>query len=310
MRSLSRMSKWRGYIGNILGEENPARTQSMLDPISAWGNAEKEKWKAVQKAIPLTNRLGNFIGSIIGPAAIGLGGLLGDEMKAWRAANLERIAYKWSQKRKRRGIHPEIIKLLPFREAIGVIDAASKEDDDDVQELWARLIDNATNPDSKLEINKMHIELINSLNGIEACVLRAIFAWHDDDFRDENKQSRWKAAMKRWPKLSSDQLRLCMQNLQRLGIVAPGMTEHEILNYNTIEEWGKGVHERNIVAEFKRVIEALILELTNFSGNPMNDITIPDDPKEQFHFVLYYGLTRIGYDLWEATSENVPGSSV
>jgi hypothetical protein len=189
------MSKWRGYIANILGDENPARTQSMLDPISAWGNAEKEKWKAVQKAIPLTNRLGNFIGSIIGPAAIGLGGLLGDEMKAWRAANLERIAYKWSQKRKRRGIHPEIIKLLPFREAIGVIDAASKEDDDDVQELWARLIDNATNPDSKIEINKMHIELINSLNGIEACVLRAIFAWHDDDFRDENKQSRWKAAI-------------------------------------------------------------------------------------------------------------------
>jgi hypothetical protein len=224
-------------------------------------------------------------------------------MKAWRAANLDRSAYKWSQKRKRRGIHPEITKLLPFREAIGVIDAASKEDDDDVQELWARLIDNATNPDSQVEIKKMHIELISSLNGIEACVLRAIFARSDT-------QSGWKAAMKRWPKLSSEQLRVCMQNLQRLGIVAPGMTEHEILNYNTIDEWARSVDERNIVDEFKRVITALIVELTHFSGSPMNDTIIPDDPEEQFEYAQNYWLTRIGYDLLDATSENVSGSLV
>ena len=188
----------------------------MLDPISAWGDAEKEKWKAIQKAIPLTNRIGNFIGTIISPAAIGLGGLLGDEMKAWRAGNLERIAHKWSRKRKRRGIHPEIIKQLPFRETVAVIDAASKEDDDDVQELWARLIANATNIDAQVEIKKMHIDLIKSLNGLEACILRAIFAWHDNDFTDQIMRKKWKAAMRRWPKLSSNQLRVSMQNLPRL----------------------------------------------------------------------------------------------
>jgi hypothetical protein len=274
------------------------------DPISSWGDAEKEKWKAIQKVIPLTNRIGKFIGTIIGPAAVGLGGLLSDEMKAWRAANLERIAYKWSRKRKRRGIHPEIIKQLPFREAVAVIDAASKEDDDDVQELWARLIANATDIDAQVEVKKMHIDLIKSLNGLEACVLRAIFAWHDaGDFSDESVVKKWKTAMKRWPKLSSDQLRVCMQNLQRLGLVAPDITEFEILD-KPFYEWEPSVNEQNIVSEFKRVITNIVLELTNFSGNPMNDMAISDDPKQQLAFVRSYGLTRIGFDLWEATSEN------
>jgi hypothetical protein len=243
------------------------------DPISAWGDAEKEKWKAIQKAIPLTNRIGNFISTIIGPAAVGLGGLLGDEMKAWRAANLERIAYKWSRKLKHRGIHPEVIKQLPFREAVAVIDAASKEDDDDVQELWARLIANATNIDAKTEIKKMHIELIKSLNGLEACVLRAIFAWQDaifawqddGDVSGEGLRKQWKGAMRRWPNLSSDQLRVSMQNLQRLGLVVPEITEFEILD-NTFYDWERTVNEQNIVSEFKRVITGIIVELTNFSG--------------------------------------------
>lgn len=278
-----------------------------MDPVTAWGDAEKEKWKAVQKAIPLTNRIGNFIGTIIGPAATELGGLLGDEMRAWRAANLERLAQKWARKASDREIHPEIIKLLPFREAIAVIDAASKEDDDDVQELWPRLIANATDINAAVEIKKMHIDLIQSLNGLEACVLRAIFAWNDvGDFTDRAMKRKWKAAMKRWPDLSSDQLRVCMQNLQRLGIIAPSITESEILKHSTFEAWGRGVNEGNIVAEFKRVVEGIIVELTNFSGNPMNDIAMSDDPKAQLEFVQSFALTRIGFDLWQATSEAGP----
>jgi hypothetical protein len=84
----------------------------------------------------------------------------------------------------------------------------------------------------------------------------------------------------------------------------PELTEFEILN-NTVYEWERIVNEQNIVSEFKRVIGGIILELTNFSGNPMNDLIISNDPKEQFAFVRSYGLTRIGFDLWEATSENV-----
>jgi Abortive infection alpha len=276
----------------------------VTDPLSSWGQAEKEKWKAIQKAIPLTERIGKFIGTIIGPAASELGGLLGDQMKAWRAANLERIERKWADKINQRGVSSEVIRQIPFRESILLIDAASQEDDDDVQELWARLIANATRVDVQNDIKKMHIDLLKSLNGLEACVLIAIFSWNDDgNFTDKATRKKWKAAMRRWPALKSEELRVCMQNLQRLGLVAPNITEMEILKRNTFDEWTRTVTQENIVSEFTRVVSSLIMELTNFSGNPMNDVALSDDPGLQLEFVRSFVLTRIGFDLWQATSE-------
>jgi hypothetical protein len=48
--------------------------------------------------------VGNFLNKVIGPPAEALGGLLGDQMKSWRASNLDRIARKWERIREERGI--------------------------------------------------------------------------------------------------------------------------------------------------------------------------------------------------------------
>ena len=155
----------------------------------------------------------------------------------------------------------------------------------------------------------MHVDLLKSLNGIEARILRVIFAWFDDgDFGDSASTRRWKTAMKRWPKLNSEELRICLQNLQRLGLLTPNIAEMEILEHNTIEEWLATVDENSVLTEFKKVIPILILELTNLTGNPMNDLAIPDLPEQQFELIKSYSLTRIGFDLWEATSEKGSGS--
>lgn len=271
-----------------------ADSHTIREPTDAWGLAEKEKWKAVQKGLPLAKMAGRFIGTIVGPAAAALGGLLGDQMKAWRAANLDRIAQNWEQKRRERNIPNEIMQTLPFRDAVLVLDAASMEDNADVQELWARLIFCATSTGVNAERRKMHVDLLKSLNGLETRVLMQKF--------DEMDITGGKAITldTEWlKKINQNDLRLALQNLQRLGIITPSITELEIMGKRTVDEWEETITVESHLNEFKNVITNLVLELTNLTGDPMNDINLT--PEDHAALVFSHGLTRIGFDLYEAT---------
>jgi hypothetical protein len=271
--------------------------------ITIWGEAEKEKWKAVQKAIPLTDKLGKFIGKIVGPAAFELGGLLGDQMKAWRAANLDRLERKWRAKLAQRKISDDVIRSLPFKEAVLMIEASSMEDDEDVIDLWARLLINATDVNTSCEIKKMHVDILKSLNGLEARILSVIFVLFE--YGDFSSDKLTLNLIHKWPKMTSEQLRIALQNIQRLGLLTTDIGEHNILNFQTYEEWEKSVTRDNIVDVLKEIIPRLIMEISNYSGNPMNDLSVPNTPESYLDLIKTYTLTRIGFDLFDALRVNV-----
>lgn len=271
-------------------------------PEESWKAESKEKWIAVQQAIALSRELGDFIGTIVGPMATELGGLLGDQMKAWRASNLDRIARKWEAKRRERDIPVEIIKQLPFRDAILVLETSSLEDVDEIQELWARLILNATDINAEVEIMRMHIDILKSISPLEARILTLIFDWYEsEDFSDTGMIGIGHAQIAGWPKITSDDLRVALLNMQRMGLITPGLGEMEILNERTFEEWQISVNSENLVEKFREVITSIVSKLTDFSGDPQNDGVIPDDPNHQIAHIRSYVLTRIGFDLLNAT---------
>ena len=218
-------------------------------------------------------------------------------MKAWRAGNLSRIADKWRRKNALKQLPPDAVRALPFREAFLVLEAASMEDDEDVQELWARIIFKATRSNSTTELKKMHIDLIKSLNGLEATLLMLIFRTVDDYTRDDVA-----AGLKEIKGLEVDQLRVALLNLQRLGIVGPDIWEREILNKDTVEEWERGVTTKTLLKEFKSVSANIVWHLNNLTGNPMNDFLVGEE--RYADLILSYSLTRIGYDLYDATKED------
>jgi hypothetical protein len=261
---------------------------------------QSEKWIAVQKALDLSKELGQFISKIVGPSAFALGGLLGDQMKAWRAANLARIAEKWRAKCTEHSVPPEAISHLPFRNAVLVIDAASMEDDDDVSELWAQLIFQATKAGAGNEISKMQVDLLKSLNGLEARILMLIFEMMEQEVDRD-------IALKKLcgnTELNDDLLRVGLLNLQRLGIISPNITEFEIIEHSTFDAWLKTVNAENLEQEFKKVVQNLVLHLTDFTGSPMNDMRI--ERSLFVDLVSSYSLTRIGWNLYEATGDR-PG---
>ena len=140
-----------------------------MDEESA--KAVQEVAKASGKAIDAASKVGGFIGKVIGDATIEISGSLHDWAKYFRYKNLLRIKDKVEALHILRKLNGQSIPVPP-RFAIPLLEAASEEDDDSIQSLWAGLIANATDPQRHLEPKKIFIEILSSLEPFDARLLQ------------------------------------------------------------------------------------------------------------------------------------------
>lgn len=175
--------------------------------------------EATAKGIDLARDLGRFFGKILGPAAEHIGGAVGDWAKFYRYKNLLRIGDKVEAIHRQRQLDGKTIPISP-RYAIPLIEHASVEDDDAIQEKWAALIANATDPGRAINLQKMYIEVLSSLEPLDAKVL--------DFLGQDGLEEKYPFLV---PKsLNADELaeqissdpemvRISLQNLYRLGCI-------------------------------------------------------------------------------------------
>lgn len=188
--------------------------------------ASQEKWKAIQKGLDLTDRAADFLGRVFGDSAENIGGILSDQTKHWRAKNLDRIAFYWKERIGQRGISENALEQLPFGDAFRVIEAASMEDDEDVQRMWADLIANATDPDKSTQIKKVYIDLLKSLSSPEVILLNLL--WTAEGQTHFTTQEELEAhseaintlANSAWRKLDKGTRDTAIQNLIRLRCIS------------------------------------------------------------------------------------------
>ena len=175
--------------------------------------------KAAEGIGELGKQASGLIQKVLGPAAGDAGLLLQDWPKYWRlkqwcwmADRVEAIHLQ----RKLTGAIP-----IPARIAIPLLDSASKEDDESIQELWAGLIANGTDPEKRLVIKKVFIEILSQVEPLDARLMQYLWTqWSSGratapdgpaaDCLDELVQTL---------AVDADELRLSLQNLYRLGCV-------------------------------------------------------------------------------------------
>ena len=132
--------------------------------------AAKEIAKTAGKAIDAGVKLGSFFRLVFGETAIELVGVANDWAKFYRYKNLLKIQDKIFDLHSKRKIEENTIPIPP-RYALPLIQNASNEDDDKIQNLWAGLVANATNPNKKLNIKKIYIEILSSMEPIDVEIL-------------------------------------------------------------------------------------------------------------------------------------------
>ena len=114
------------------------------DPISETAKAVQEVAKTTGKAIDAGEKFGGFISRYIAGSIEQGTGIFEDKLKYMRWERQVRLMQRAEQLLKETGLS-QPTRAIPLKLAIPLLEAASLEDDDYLQDLWARLLVNAAN---------------------------------------------------------------------------------------------------------------------------------------------------------------------
>ena len=67
-------------------------------------------------------------------------------------------------------------RQIPLKLAIPLLEAASLEDDDFLQDLWVKLLVNAANIECKVSLQRAYISILEQLTSLEARMLLKIYS--------------------------------------------------------------------------------------------------------------------------------------
>jgi hypothetical protein len=134
-----------------------------------------------EKKVELVNGIGSaaekaldFIEKLIAAPLIEGTGFFTDKVKLWRFKNQILIIEKAREFLKAKGI--EIPKKIPIKDLTTLLEYASFEEDEIMQDSWAKLLANTLDP--KNQFNACHIfsQLLNQLSVNEFYVLKFIYS--------------------------------------------------------------------------------------------------------------------------------------
>jgi hypothetical protein len=194
--------------------------------------ATQELAKTSTKALETAEKLGGFISTYIGGPLEQAMGIFEDKLKYIRWERQERLFLRAEKFLKEEG-SARLTRPLPLKYAVPLLSAASLEDDDGLQDVWAKLLLNFTIETSSIEASRTYIDILERLSPLEVQIINAVYALDYDlahhngiatrELPDsaimipEKPDEETREAMKIEPKV---EVKLALANLDRLGIVA------------------------------------------------------------------------------------------
>lgn len=188
----------------------------------------EEVAKTAGKAIDLAQNFGSFISRCIsGPLEQGIG-IFEDKLKYTRWERQIRLMKKADEFMKSVGIDkpncPIELKL-----AVPLLQAATLEENDYLQDLWAKLLVNSVNDKTGIKLTRSYIDILERLTPLEAKILEEIYSLPFEEIQHEGVITTYlpdKALIANEEdrnnlKLENEEVLLALANLTRLGCISP-----------------------------------------------------------------------------------------
>lgn len=191
--------------------------------------AVQEVAKATGKGIDAVREAGGFIARYVaGPLEEGVG-ILSDRLKYVRWERQVRLMQRADQFLREAGLDAPS-RAVPLKIAIPLLQAATIEDDDSLQDLFAALLVNAANAASGVEVHRSFIEILGQVTPLEARILKVVYSLPFDEARHAGittdalpDSARILADKENATEQPSDEISLALGNLVRVGCVkVPG----------------------------------------------------------------------------------------
>ena len=178
--------------------------------------------KLGQELVKAIRDASGYFTDILGDAPKDLMGLLiGDWVKAKRS---ERIAMNWQKTRERlraRGIEPEPPSL---KYAIPILQAAADEENEELQDLWSRLLAAAMDPNRADAMRQSFIQVVKQMDPMDALVLKATHL---------NRETPESAIASKLT-LSSDEIIVSVEHLANLNCITRNSDHPRVLPFGKL----------------------------------------------------------------------------
>ncbi len=132
----------------------------------------QEVAKAAGKALDVVKGAGGFLDDILGRTFRELGAIPADWARLLRLQCLLLVGVKTKRLLDARGITAGQLRAIDPHLALPLFDGASLEGADAIQDLWAALIANSVDPERCVRLRKIFIEVLRSLEPVDARVLQ------------------------------------------------------------------------------------------------------------------------------------------
>jgi hypothetical protein len=174
------------------------------------------KNKAIEEAFKVAK---DFIGKLVNPALEEGGGLIKDNIAYWRFRNQINLSIKAKKFLEDKGISPK--KVLP-KTLISILENGSLEEDDYMQNKWASLLANASNPNYKEEIKPSYAEILKELSSTEVKLLDEMFEEFNKKLAESEYEIKFnKDNVCKKLNISENEYNILADNLIRLNLCQP-----------------------------------------------------------------------------------------
>ncbi len=186
--------------------------------------ATQEIAKVAGKITDAARETGGFIARYIGGSLEQGIGIFEDKLKYMRWERQVRLMQRADEFLRERGLEGPT-RLVPMKIAIPLLQAASLEEDDDLQDIWARLLVNAADAGSGVEVKRAYISILEDFDPLEAKILQKNYSAPEKirrfdgiytrDLPDAIITEEIRGELE--DKLPRHEVRLALRNLARLG---------------------------------------------------------------------------------------------
>jgi hypothetical protein len=141
------------------------------DPTGGWAKATEATANASKEAIQAGRDLGSFVS---GPAGE-IVGMLWDHLKVVRFERQIRLRDRVHHFLTERSMDSPT-RTIPLKIGLPLLDHATLEEDDELQDIWARLLINGGDANSGVELRKAFVSILADLSAFDAQLLAVIAA--------------------------------------------------------------------------------------------------------------------------------------
>jgi hypothetical protein len=197
------------------------------ETIKESARAAQEIAKTTGKVIDAVQKFGEFVAKLIkGPLEQGIG-VVEDKLKYMRWERQIRLMKRADDFMNEIGLEAPT-RALPLKFAIPLLQAASLEEDNNLQDLWARLLVNAVDAKSGIDLKREYIDILERLSPLEVQILDKIYSLPYEETRHRGlltKDLPDRVDLVPYdPKLEHElpnsEVQLALANIARLGCIS------------------------------------------------------------------------------------------